>query len=737
MNIGKRENNFTSTNIPNHYNIHDRPPELAYNTHFFNTYRNINENGDSGNLYYNNNSSITNSVNVGLYKSLSPEAYNKNSNLTSFAGDNNFRITQTGENSSYYTEQEFKNNNDIYLENNNYNYTTNNDPRYTIDNSSTPTTLYNRNINRVEREVLEYKVEGETEEEEGEGEESYRKEMMQNKKNGGINSSINNNKEEFKNGMINYSRTDPSYDLVSDPVSISDGRIREFQWHNYSWIKETYHLPSKEGVTKCDRYNVKYKRKKSNMVRDLYTFKEGNLSSGNVEKNFNYLCGEVVSSEPLCSVGRLDHVFTCLDPKDIGNNIITDQNPIVLTTGGGSSGINSSTTSVSSGSGIGVGASATNNNISSSSGGGLLRSSNEYLLHDNVIVSSNNYNDNFTSNAASTVSHNSAPSSSFARPLNDYIITNNNTDDNSRYSNVSSPTDVNNMIISSTNLSSSSSSSLYTNKITEDAIIVEDYISRNKLYTIPLKIDHNNLVMVFRTYNDTLALQLLPTINSKHKLIAGLPLFTHTHRDVAACVGNKYSEYSYVVNGAPNSYMLYKIPQVATSKQDKMFLIVLDRRQYSNVEKTYNMGETNVTSIVSNIVNAAVNGDTTSSDGIGKAKNSSLLGYNSNKNVGYKFNQNDLLYVGVVNYNFQLTDVINNMKKSKPPKTAIVVVIDEKGITSIHVEDYRPISYWVHKENNINYSILPRSYFDARNNIVVVNTKSKLLRRYKSQEYLI
>lgn len=710
MNIGNRENNFTSTNIPNHYNIHDRPPELAYNTHFFNTYRNINENVDSGNLYYNNNNSSINSVNVGLYKGLSPEAYNKNSNLTSFAGDNNFRITQPGEN-SYYTEQEFKNNNEIYLEKNNYNNTTNNDPRYTIENNSTPTTLYNRNINRVEREVVEDKVEGENEEEE---EESYRKEMMQNT-NGGINSS-SNNKEEFINGMINYSRTDPSYDLVSDPVSISDGRIREFQWHNYSWIKETYHLPSKEGVTKCDRYNVKYKRKKSNIVRDLFTFKEGNLSSGNVEKNFNYLCGEVVSSEPLCSVGRLDHVFTCLDPKDIGNNIITDQNPIVLTTG----------------SGISFGASVTNN--ISSSGGGLLRSSNEYLLHDNV--NSNNYNDNFTSNAATTVSHNSAPSSSFAQPLNDYIITN-NTDDNSKYSNVSSPTDVNNMIISSPNLSSSSSSSLYTNKITEDAIIVEDYISRNKLYTIPLKIDHNNLVMVFRTYNDTLALQLLPTINSKHKLIAGLPLFTHTHRDVAACVGNKYSEYSYVVNGAPNSYMLYKIPQVATAKQDKMFLIVLDRRQYSNVEKTYNMGETNVTSIVSNIVNAAVNGDTTSSDGIGKAKNSSLLGYYSNKNVGYKFNQNDLLYVGVVNYNFRLTDVINNMKKSKPPKTAIVVVIDEKGITSIHVEDYRPISYWVHKENNINYSILPRSYFDARNNIVVVNTKSKLLRRYKSQEYLI
>lgn len=723
MNIGNRDNNFTSKNIPNHYNIHDRPPELTYNTHFFNTYRNIDENGDSGNLYYNNsNTNNINSVNVGLYKSLSPEAYNKSSNLTSFAGDNNFRTTQTGEH-SYYTEQEFKNNNAIYLENNNYNNPTNNDPRYTIDNSSTPTTLYNRNIDRVEREVVgdeEEEVEGDTEEEE-----ASRQEMMQNT-NGSVTSY--NNKEEFINGMINYSRTDPSYDLVRDPVSISDGRIREFQWHNYSWIKETYHLPSKEGVTKCDRYNVKYKRKKSNIVRDLYTFKEGNLSSGNVEKNFNYLCGEVVSSEPLCSVGRLDHVFSCLDPKDIGNNIITDQNPIVLTTGSGAAvvGINSSSNS---GSGIGVGASATN--ISSS--GGLLRSSTEYLLHDSVIVNSNNYNDNFTSNAARTVSHNSAPSSSFVQPLNDYIITN----DNSKYSNVSSPTDVNNMIISSPNLSSSSSSSLYTNKITEDAIIVEDYISRNKLYTIPLKIDHNNLVMVFRTYNDTLALQLLPTINSKHKLIAGLPLFTHTHRDVAACVGNKYSEYSYVVNGAPNSYMLYKIPQVATAKQDKMFLIVLDRRQYSNVEKTYNMGETNVTSIVSNIVNAAVNGDTTSYDGIGKSKNSSLLGYYSNKNVGYKFNQNDLLYVGVVNYNFQLTDVISNMKKSKPPKTAIVVVIDEKGITSIHVEDYRPISYWVHKENNINYSILPRSYFDARNNIVVVNTKSKLLRRYKSQEYLI
>lgn len=709
MNIGKRENNFTSSNIPNHYNIHDRPPELTYNTHFFNTYRNIDENGDSGNLYYNNrtgNTNNSNSVNVGLYKSLSPEAYNKNSNLSSFAGDNNFRTTQTGEH-SYYTEQEFKNNNVIYLENKNYNNTTNNDPRYTIDNSSTPTTLYNRNIDRVEREVVgdEEEVEGDTEEEE---EEASRREMMQNT-NGGVQSY--NNKEEFINGMINYSRTDPSYDLVSDPVSISDGRIREFQWHNYSWIKETYHLPSKEGVTKCDRYNVKYKRKKSNIVRDLYTFKEGNLSSGNVEKNFKYLCGEVVSSEPLCSVGRLDHVFTCLDPKDIGNNIIADESPIVLTTGG-SSGINSI------------------------SGGGLLRSSNEYLLHDNVVVNSNNYNDYFTSNAATTVSHDSAPSFSFAQPLNDYIVTN-NTDDNSKYSNVSSPTDVNNTIISSPNLSSSSSSSLYTNKITEDAIIVEDYVSRNKLYTIPLKIDHNNLVMVFRTYNDTLALQLLPTINSKHKLIAGLPLFTHTHRDVAACVGNKYSEYSYVVNGAPNSYMLYKIPQVATAKQDKMFLIVLDRRQYSNVEKTYNMGETNVTSIVSNIVNAAVNGDTTSSDGVGKAKHLSLIGYYSNKNVGYKFNQNDLLYVGVVNYNFQLTDVINNMKKSKPPKTAIVVVIDEKGITSIHVEDYRPISYWVHKENNVNYSILPRSYFDARNNIVVVNTKSKLLRRYKSQEYLI
>lgn len=735
MNIDNRENNnFTSGNIPNRYNIHDRQSssssELAYNTHFFNTYRNnINESGDSGNLYYNNNN------NIGLqYKSLSPEVYNKNSNLTSFTGGD--------DNSIRYTEQEFNSNNEIYLENNNnYNNTKNNDPRYTIDSSISSiaqTLFYNRdNLNRAEREIVRDKLEGETEregverQEEGEEEESYRKEMMRNTKYNGTDDSSgggrgNDNKEEFINGMINYSRTDPSYDSVNGPVSISDGRIREFQWHNYSWIKETYHLPSKEGVTKCDRYNVKYKRKKSNIVRDLYTFKEGNLSSGNVEKNFNYLCGEVVSSEPLCSVGRLDHVFTCLDPKDIGNSIIADQNAIVGVGGGGGGGLNISVGSGGRASGV----------------GGVYRSSNnEYLLHDNAIANSSNYNDNFTTNAAAAVSYHPAPPSSFAsQPLNDYIITNNNNaeDESSGsssryYSNVSSPaTDVNN-----TNLASPPSSSLYTNKITEDAIIVEDYISRNKLYTIPLKIDHNNLVMVFRTYNDTLALQLLPTLNSKHKLIAGLPLFTHTHRDIAACVGNKYSEYSYVVNGAPNSYMLYKIPQTATSKQDKMFLIVLDRRQYSNVEKTYNMGETNVTSIVSNIVNAAVNGDTTLSDGPGRAKNSSLLGYYSNKNVGYKFNQNDLLYVGVVNYNFQLTDVINNMKKSKPPKTAIVVVIDEKGITSIQVEDYRPISYWVHKENNINYSILPRSYFDARNNIVVVNTKSKLLRRYKSQEYLI
>lgn len=389
--------------------------------------------------------------------------------------------------------------------------------------------------------------------------------------------------DDHDNILINHSRTYASYGDINDAVSVTDGKLVEYQWNNLSWTKETNHVPCREGIVGYTKCRVKYRRKKSNIVRELYTFSEGNHVIGKIEKEFPYLCGEVVSAEPLASVSRIKQVFTCMDPNEI----------------------------------------------------------------------------------------------------------------------------------------TSSEDGLYTGGI----------IKKQKLSTISLDVDQHTLVMVFRTYMDTLALQLMPSIFSKLRLTPGLPLFTHTHRDVVGCVGNPYSEFMYIFDGAPNSYSLYKVPDGLHSKSDRMFLIVVDRRNYTDavndnyIRYTEHENATRLTSVISGFISVALNNNNDTS-GIVKHQ------------PAYKYNQNDILYIGVVNNLMQLTDVINGDKKYKPPKQAVVVVIDAYGITSVLVENTRVVSYWTHKDSNTSYSILPRHYFDARNNIITLNTESKL-KRSKSQEYLI
>lgn len=409
---------------------------------------------------------------------------------------------------------------------------------------------------------------------------------------------------EYDNDMVRFSRNLPAESPADYGVSVSDGRMLEYRWNNYTWSRDTNHLPTRHGVVRYDKFLVRYRRRKSNIVHELYSFREGtDTNSGHyVEKEFPYLCGEIVSAEPMASVGGLTNVFTCLDP-----NVV-----------------------------------------------------------DMTCVSR------------------------------------------------------------------------------EEGSKVDSDIQRRRLHAVPLHVDHSNAVLVFRTFKDTLALQLLPSVYTQYRLTPGQPLFSHTHRDVVGCVGNRYSEYSYVVNGAPNAYTMFRVPKGLGDKSDRMFLVVVDRRCYTNTEHRTldNDGDiasssslltpftvtgvdgSSVQSIVAGLVNAAFNGGE-----IDEVTRKQI-------DTGYKYNHDDLLYVGVVTAGMRLSDSIASVKKNKIPRGAVVVAIDRAGVTAVRVSDGAPVFYWVHKEQNVTYSVLPRNYFEGRNNVIDLNTRSKL-RRSKSTERLI
>lgn len=250
--------------------------------------------------------------------------------------------------------------------------------------------------------------------------------------------------------------------------------------------------------------------------------------------------------------------------------------------------------------------------------------------------------------------------------------------------------------------------------------VQEEVCKSKSLAAVPLKIDTTNQVLVFRTYNDTLALQLMPTAYSERSIISGTPLFHGIRRNISATVGSMFSEFHYVINGSPCSYALFSIgakEKNDASEGDRMRLIVLDRRDRLDSEE-WTANETVLNSI-SDVALPVLQ---------------RYEGKHANLDV------RDVLYVGVVNSNLQLTDAPNVSKKYKPPKNTVVAVIDNMGVYAVLVRDKDVVSRWVQKDANVTYSVLPRHFFDKpRSSVVRINTAdtNAKLKRTKSREMLI
>lgn len=248
----------------------------------------------------------------------------------------------------------------------------------------------------------------------------------------------------------------------------------------------------------------------------------------------------------------------------------------------------------------------------------------------------------------------------------------------------------------------------------------EEVCKTNNLTPVPLRVDTSHQVLVFRTYHDTVAIQLMPTVFSDRFIVAGTPLFHGARKNICATVGTSFSEFHYVVNGAPCQYVLFGLgskDKTDSGDADRSRLIVLDRRDRVDSEE-WSAGEAVLNSI-SDVALPIVQ---------------RVEGKHSRLDV------RDILYVGVVNNGLQLTDNPAVSKKYKPPKTTIVVVINNRGVYATQVRDKEITSQWVQADAKVTYSILPRHYFDKpRTNIVRTNTVevNAKLQRAKSKEMLI
>lgn len=250
--------------------------------------------------------------------------------------------------------------------------------------------------------------------------------------------------------------------------------------------------------------------------------------------------------------------------------------------------------------------------------------------------------------------------------------------------------------------------------------VQEEVCKTKSLSAVPLQIDTGHQVLVARTYNGTLALQLMPTAYSERTILSGTPLFQGVKKTICGMVGNMYSEFHYVINGAPCSYALFSVGAKEKGEQaegDRMRVVMLDRRDRVDSEE-WSANET-VLSGVSDVANIALQRT------VGKEA---------------RLDVRDILYVGVVNNKMQLTDAPNITKKYKPPKTAVVVVIDNRGVYAVQIRDKEVTAQWVQKDVNVIYSLLPRNFFDKpRSSVLRINTAdtNAKLKRYKSKEMLI
>jgi len=250
--------------------------------------------------------------------------------------------------------------------------------------------------------------------------------------------------------------------------------------------------------------------------------------------------------------------------------------------------------------------------------------------------------------------------------------------------------------------------------------VQEEVCKTNSLTPVPLPIDTAHQVLVFRTFHDTLALQLMPSAFSEQTIVSGTPLFHGTRKNICATVGSMFSAFHYVINGSPCAYALFSVGSKEKNDAgdgDRMRLIVLDRRdRFDSEEWTANEAVLNSVSEVALPILQRVEG-----------KHARL-------------DLRDILYVGVINSSLQLSDAPSVSKKYKPPKNVVTAVIDNRGVYAVHTKDKEVVNQWIHKDSNTTYSILPPHFFDKpRTSVVRINTAdtNAKLKRTKSREVLI
>jgi len=265
------------------------------------------------------------------------------------------------------------------------------------------------------------------------------------------------------------------------------------------------------------------------------------------------------------------------------------------------------------------------------------------------------------------------------------------------------------------------------------------------LTSLPVTIEKNSKVVVFRTHGTSLFVQLMPTIRSESKLIAGTPLFDRYHRGIRAAVGSMFSQHEYIINCAPTEFC--EIP-INKNKQgsDRLFIICLDRRgvndRMTTPRKNHLQSVLSLVGFGLGIVGGTNNkpelsNTPTSCSSIGDIQSipSSEIDTGSD---------NAIIYRGVVNDKFQITDSFVRDKKNKSPQFVVTITIDDDGVcVNCLDEKERSVFTWVHKDPKISYGIMSRRCFSVRANVIDINTaersrkKESVLKRFKSLERLI
>lgn len=275
------------------------------------------------------------------------------------------------------------------------------------------------------------------------------------------------------------------------------------------------------------------------------------------------------------------------------------------------------------------------------------------------------------------------------------------------------------------------------------------------LTSLPLVVEKHSKVVVFRTHGGSLFVQLMPTVRSEERLVSGTPLFDRHDRGVRASVGSMFSEHEYVVNCAPTEYCEIPIGK-NTHGSDRLNIVCLDRRGLDSVSEDTpskkKRRSPSLLTLVSLGLNTVTGGGRDRSMPTTESPKNTLTRTTSVSDIHGLFSNEcdtsgeyEVIYRGVVNDRLQVTDTLVKDKKNKPPKSVVTITIDDDGICVRYSDETERLLFtWVHKDPGTSYGVMPRRYFDAKANVVEINTaardgkrKAFALKRFKSLEHLI